>query len=204
MKKIIGAVLCIMILGSCAVTRPITREDYRKVSGANYCAVIFPGLSQLLAKEYKEAAFIFAATVIPAGVSSLFAAPDGGPRAGSEVWYGLCALATVGGYSWNVADGIYTTKELIKQRETIDREIFVEGIRASTTLTEVEKAAILDGKIFTGMSEGAALIILGKPSDINSTVVSGGIHKQLVYRSTYGKTRYVYIENGKVTGWQNF
>lgn len=39
----------------------------------------------------------------------------------------------------------------------------------------------------------------GRPSDINTSVGPWGVHKQLVY----GKSLFIYIENGRVSAWQN-
>ena len=68
-----------------------------------------------------------------------------------------------------------------------------------------DKNAIADGMVYIGMSEEHLIISWGKPSDINSSVGSWGVHKQYVYGtySAYSSPRYVYVENGFVTSWQN-
>lgn len=71
--------------------------------------------------------------------------------------------------------------------------------RGLFTSSEIDK--IKDGKIWRDMSETALRASWGLPSDINKSVGSYGIHKQYVYGSFYDRT-YVYVEDGKVTGWQ--
>ncbi len=48
-----------------------------------------------------------------------------------------------------------------------------------------------------GMDEHEVIAILGHPKEVNTSVGAWGTHKQYVYPD-----RYVYIENGKVTSWQ--
>lgn len=64
--------------------------------------------------------------------------------------------------------------------------------------SEWETKLILEKKIALGMSEKALIESWGKPEDINTSVGSWGVHKQYVYDS-----QYVYVENGKVTAWQD-
>jgi hypothetical protein len=42
----------------------------------------------------------------------------------------------------------------------------------------------------------------GLPESINKTTTARGIHQQLVYSSPYGKNRYVYMDDGIVTSFQ--
>ena len=49
------------------------------------------------------------------------------------------------------------------------------------------------------MSEAALLKSWGKPQDINTSVGNWGVHKQYCYENY----KYVYVENGYVTSWQN-
>ena len=49
------------------------------------------------------------------------------------------------------------------------------------------------------MTEKMALISLGKPNDINSTVGSWGTHEQWVYDDGF----YCYFENGILKSYQN-
>lgn len=59
---------------------------------------------------------------------------------------------------------------------------------------------LIDSKsIQMGMREEALICSWGRPSDVNKSVGSWGEHKQYVY----GGGSYVYVENGRVTSWQN-
>lgn len=53
--------------------------------------------------------------------------------------------------------------------------------------------------IWIGMTEEMILDSMGKPEDKNRTVGSWGVHEQWIYN---GDT-YLYIENGKLTSWQD-
>ena len=90
----------------------------------------------------------------------------------------------------------------IPTSQGVDR---VEYVKTHAELTLREERAILEGKIFIGMSEAALIASWGRPNDINSSVGSWGVHKQYVYGtySSYSSPRYVYVENGFVTSWQN-
>ena len=54
-------------------------------------------------------------------------------------------------------------------------------------------------RIELDMSENAMLCALGYPEDSNRTVGSWGVHTQHVY----GDGLYIYVQNGKVTSWQD-
>ena len=60
-------------------------------------------------------------------------------------------------------------------------------------------ASIIERKIWIGMTKDMLRESWGAPEDINRTVAAASIHEQWVYR--YG--RYVYIEDGTVTSWQD-
>jgi hypothetical protein len=57
---------------------------------------------------------------------------------------------------------------------------------------------IMAKKIWLGMTSAMALESWGKPSDINRSVGSWGVHEQWVYRDTY-----LYFEDGVLTSWQD-
>lgn len=59
---------------------------------------------------------------------------------------------------------------------------------------------VQNGEIMLGMPEKMLIMSWGKPISINENVGSWGVHKQYVY-GDFGP--YVYVENGKVTSWQN-
>jgi len=56
-------------------------------------------------------------------------------------------------------------------------------------------------RMLTGKLLGEAIkIAIGRPNHGNRSVGSYGEHYQLVYED---RRRYVYLENGKVTSWQD-
>jgi len=59
---------------------------------------------------------------------------------------------------------------------------------------------IRQSKIKLGMTRDMLLLSWGEPTEINKSVGSWGIHEQFVYRDC---NSYVYVENGKITSWQN-
>lgn len=87
---------------------------------------------------------------------------------------------------------------------TMEQDPFSEADRLKrakySNVTERELQAIENRQIFIGMSEEALLLSWGNPSDINSSTGAWGVHKQYVY-GDFGP--YVYVENGKVTSWQD-
>jgi hypothetical protein len=54
-----------------------------------------------------------------------------------------------------------------------------------------------------GMSEMGLYISWGFPTKTNKTVSSSGTRKQCIYDNREHARDYVYIENGKITSWQN-
>ena len=59
---------------------------------------------------------------------------------------------------------------------------------------------IKEDKIRIGAPSVILLYVYGKPDDINKSTGSWGVHEQWVYRSY---DVYIYVENGKITSWQN-
>jgi hypothetical protein len=58
---------------------------------------------------------------------------------------------------------------------------------------------IKNNAVFVGMSEKAMYESVGRPLRTNSTVVQNLSNKQCIY----GDGVFIYVENGKVVGWQN-
>jgi hypothetical protein len=85
-----------------------------------------------------------------------------------------------------------------------NENIRAELIRRNVFTTD-EMQMIDQGQIGIGMSQMAVICSWGYPYDVNKTVGSWGVRKQLVYRGTgtYSKSKYIYIENEKVTSWQD-
>lgn len=78
-------------------------------------------------------------------------------------------------------------------------ELFKEAERRGLIRPDYSGAAYM-GNLKLGMNRNEAYIAMGGlPSKTNRTVGQWGVHEQLVYLSG----AYVYLENGKVTGWQD-
>jgi hypothetical protein len=86
------------------------------------------------------------------------------------------------------ADKTRTQNEAIYQRRTALTKKY-----GSKEIAE----KIMAKKIWLGMTSEMAIESWGRPSDINKTVGSWGVHEQWVYRDTY-----LYFENGVLTSWQ--
>lgn len=68
----------------------------------------------------------------------------------------------------------------------------------------VYNAAIARGRILTGMSAAQVRRSWGKPTKVNTSVGSYGRHEQWVYEGGgIGRSQYVYLQNGIVTGIQS-
>lgn len=88
--------------------------------------------------------------------------------------------------------GIYGHRQNASARAEIDRRWLMTS----------EEWALAEGqKIRRGMSECALLASWGIPNKVNRSVGVWGVHKQYVYRG-YQQSSYVYVENGRVSGWQ--
>ena len=89
--------------------------------------------------------------------------------------------------------GIYGHRQNAIARAEIDRR----GL-----MTAEEWALAERQRIRSGMSECALLASWGIPNKVNRSVGVWGVHKQYVYRG-YRLSSYAYVENGRVSGWQN-
>ena len=130
-----------------------------------------------------------------------------GIKRGDSVWlkyplYGLAALTKL------------TVKD-VEPNETYFRVTFDkidEIFNDHTAFTDIfylkapEKSfskkalkAIKEGRIYIGMTDRNVLVSWGPPKKVNRTVGKWGTHEQWVY----SENTFVYIENGKVTSWQD-
>lgn len=78
------------------------------------------------------------------------------------------------------------------QREVVRQE---RGRRVSR--------ATADGKIFIGMTAQEAQNSWGRPTKINQSLGSYGVHEQWVYERGNFRTQYVYLQNGVITNIQS-
>lgn len=63
--------------------------------------------------------------------------------------------------------------------------------------------AIAVGKVVRGMTATEVVRAWGKPSKINSSVGSYGVHEQWIYdRGEIGRSQYLYIQNNRLKSWQ--
>jgi len=91
--------------------------------------------------------------------------------------------------------------------ELARQEILRRGL-----LTQEELRLVDNRTIRVGMPECGLLAMKGYPrpprwcGKINTSGGSYGTHRQYVYRpcGSYGTTTYVYVENGRVSSWQNW
>lgn len=65
------------------------------------------------------------------------------------------------------------------------------------------QTAIVEGKVFIGMTADEVRQSWGSPTKINSSIGSYGKHDQWVYERAQKGTQYVYLENGTVTSMQS-
>ena len=63
--------------------------------------------------------------------------------------------------------------------------------------------AMIDGKVMTGMSESQVQSSWGRPTKINRSVGSYGVHEQWVYDRGRNGAQYIYFENGVVSSMQS-
>jgi len=75
----------------------------------------------------------------------------------------------------------------------------IAEIKKRNLIPDSEWPLINERKIRRGMTECGLNASWGGHPKINNSVGSWGVHKQYVY----GSGSYVYVENGKVTSWQN-
>jgi len=87
--------------------------------------------------------------------------------------------------------------DCFNKKWSFEKSKYEEYLKASFTDKEIQ--SIRSGTIFLGMTENATYESIGLPIRTNETVVKNLVHKQCIY----GDGIYVYIENGKVTAWQD-
>lgn len=113
-------------------------------------------------------------------------------------------------YVSGLADRELCVKAGWKNQEANNTMLMQRELFRRNLMTRDELAMAKRGGVAIGMSECALLGSKGEPAsffacgNINQSVGSYGVHKQYVYRDCTTKAAYyVYVENGKVTSWQN-
>lgn len=80
----------------------------------------------------------------------------------------------------------------LKKKEERKNQLYAKYGKSNADL-------ILQGKVLIGMTKAMCIESWGRPSDINTTTGSWGVHEQWVYNLS----TYLYFENGKLTAIQN-
>lgn len=83
---------------------------------------------------------------------------------------------------------------------------YLAEVQKRGLLSADEMAAVQARRIGIGMSECALFAAWGTPTRANRSVWRTGSRVQYVYRDMgyqISRSRYVYVEDGKITGWQN-
>ncbi|KKK47580.1 hypothetical protein LCGC14_3153780 [marine sediment metagenome] len=78
----------------------------------------------------------------------------------------------------------------------------LDYIQAHPELSDQLKEDIYGGIIRRGMTTEEVIASWSRPRDINRSVGSWGVHQQWIY-GDIGYRKYLYFENGKLTGWQD-
>lgn len=219
MRKVIITTILITFLLSC-VTNDFTKEDYNKGNkplgpGLSAVSGIIPGLPQLLHGEYVESAIYFSVFLVGLTGSNIYAKNENEALPGKELQYYTSGGLAYSGWIASIGDGFLTgmrrknqyseeherqikerREEEIKRDEKRKKE---RRERIKQQYDEKTAQAILNNKIFIGMSRSALIESWGRPQKINTTVTEYGKEEQFVY-GNFGP--YVYVENGKVTSWQ--
>lgn len=91
---------------------------------------------------------------------------------------------------WTATGGGYAADKARRQ----------QYLTKNPNIKPVYKSAIEAGVVIPGMSEEQALAALGEPTDRNLSQGKNYSRWQWVYRKYGGRSQYVYIEDGIVTG----
>jgi len=95
---------------------------------------------------------------------------------------------------------------------TAGQQLRQSNVNAHPELKQQPQESILNDSLFViGMTKEQVIATLGRPYDINRTVGSWGLREQWIYKvydpkgyptCSFVPTKYLYFENGKLTGWQ--
>ncbi len=102
------------------------------------------------------------------------------------------------GYNHMTATTPFSKYEPKSRTPTVKAEL-----QRRNLVPEHEWETIDQRKIKIGLSEMGLYISWGFPDKVNKSVGSYGVHKQIIYKRGKHSKTYVYVENGKVTSWQN-
>ncbi len=185
MKRILGVVIVALLLGSCMTTRQLDESSTRPVKARTVrVAAIMPALPQVLNKEYLKAAIVAGVTYGGMTMLILSQQDDSLPIPGLEIPYYAGVIATAGGWGFSYFDGSLNANELWRQWGQLHPEDAAGPIRIGMTMHQFQNS-------------------MPRPTEVNRTVLDGVVSEQWVYRSSYGKTRYYYFDNGVLTAIQD-
>lgn len=233
MKKWVVLVMAITSTAGC-VTSPITTTNFNPGVAPVHpvpAAVtgLVPGFTQLLNREWVEAAIYFAGGVLPAAIAYAVSGP---PDAilyfreyteydpvwrylpvHSEAWRTVVYYTGLGisGAFWGTSfvDGIMTSAVRHKQWRAIMDPIRAQRERdaeaaARERYRNIRRALLGKDRLRIGMSTAQVIETIGRPDDINTSVGSWGTREQWIYDGArqIGDEVHLYIEDGKLKSWQ--
>jgi hypothetical protein len=92
---------------------------------------------------------------------------------------------------------------VVRETNVIDTSADGAGLQGSRLLRDAKvRAAIERRQLMTGMTTAEMQQVMGGAQVVNSDYFNGSVRQQHVYRWADGSTRYVYTQNGIVTGLQ--
>jgi len=94
-------------------------------------------------------------------------------------------------------------KHKIKEEQKLANQRRNEYVNNHPELDSEMKLAILNGKVFLGMTSEQISASWGKPKTINRSVYTWGIQEQWVYGNPIYKSQYLYLENDTLTSFQD-
>ena len=188
MKRVV-IILATIILSSCVLTNHIMRDSppgKRPIPEIySFFTGYIPGLTQLLNREYAEAAIYFGVMLgsfVLAQNSFAETDPASGnlARPGLEIPYYAFMGLSVATWAWQYSDGIGSTFVMNREYRTLHPE------------------QVRPANLYLGMTQSQFLLwARRKPDHVNTTVGEWGTDEQWVYGNSY-----YYFTDGKLTAWQ--
>ncbi len=154
----------------------------------------YPGKGWAESSEFKQCEPIEITEVVSAGMFRAFLAKQNG-----KVFYLRGADDFITAYKLNptpekVREYIVPSKE-----EALGKNRKVKVTSGTFNSHEL----VCTSKIWTGMTPNELTFVLGKPDDINRTVMAGAQREQWVYKVGDYKQHFYYFANNVLTSWQD-
>lgn len=112
----------------------------------------------------------------------------------------LLSVAGLAALIWIFATMSAKGKVLLEEQREAEIQAYAD---ANPDVSPVIIDAIRNKNVVIGMTAEQVRLSIGKPTTVNRTVTAAGVREQWVYRSSLYNTRYIYLENGVVTSWQD-